>query len=109
LNELGIAFLEMRASRPESTFQPATRQLVPAIRRAFKGALILNSDYLLDDASEALRAGEADAITFGRTFLANPDLPARLAKRTPLNPAIPSTFYTPGPVGYTDYPTYAEG
>ena len=56
LNGLGIAFLEMRASRPESTFRPATRQLVPAIRRAFKGALILNSDYLLDDASQALRA-----------------------------------------------------
>ena len=106
LNELGIAFLEMRASRPESTFHAATRQLVPAIRRAFKGPLILNSDYLLDDASQALHAGEADAIAFGRTFLANPDLPARLAKRVPLNPAVTTTFYTPGPVGYTDYPTY---
>jgi N-ethylmaleimide reductase len=109
LNGLGIAFLEMRASRPESTFHPATRQLVPAIRRAFKGALILNSDYLLDDASEALRAGEADAIAFGRTFLANPDLPLRLAKHIPLNPANTKTFYTPGPVGYTDYPAYAGG
>ena len=106
LNELGIAFLEMRASRPESTFHAATRQLVPAIRRAFKGPLILNSDYLLDDASQALHAGEADAIAFGRTFLANPDLPARLARRVPLNPAVTTTFYTPGPVGYTDYPTY---
>jgi N-ethylmaleimide reductase len=107
LNGLGIAFLEMRASRPESTFQPATRQLVPAIRQAFKGALILNSDYLLDDASQALRVGEADAIAFGRPFLANPDLPARFAKRTTLNPANATTFYTPGPIGYTDYPTYA--
>jgi N-ethylmaleimide reductase len=106
LNGLGIAFLEMRASRPQSTFRPATRQLVPAIRRAFKGTLILNSDYLLDDASQALRVGEADAIAFGRPFLANPDLPARFAKRTPLNPADTNTFYTPGPTGYTDYPTY---
>jgi N-ethylmaleimide reductase len=89
--------------------RPATRQLVPAIRRAFKGALMLNSDYLLDDASLALRVGEADAIAFGRPFLANPDLPARFAKRTPLNPANATTFYTPGPVGYTDYPTYAGG
>jgi N-ethylmaleimide reductase len=105
LNGLGIAFLEMRASRPASTFHPATRQLVPAIRRAFKGALILNSDYLLDDATQALQVGEADAIAFGRPFLANPDLPERFAKRTPLNPANPTTFYTPGPVGYTDYPT----
>jgi N-ethylmaleimide reductase len=82
LNGLQIAFLEMRASRPESTFRPATRQLVPAIRRAFKGVLILNSDYSLDDASQALCLGEADAIAFGRPFLANPDLPALL--RTPI-------------------------
>jgi N-ethylmaleimide reductase len=107
LNGLGIAFLEMRASRPESNFIPATRQLVPAIRRAYQGTLILNSDYLLDDATQALRAGEADAIAFGRPFLANPDLTARFAKRIPLNPADPTTFYTPGPVGYTDYPTHA--
>jgi N-ethylmaleimide reductase len=107
LDRLGIAFLEMRASRPESTFRPATRQLVPAIRRAFKGTLILNSDYALDDASNALRLGEADAIAFGRPFLANPDLPARLAKRAALNAPNTPTFYTPGPAGYTDYPRLA--
>jgi N-ethylmaleimide reductase len=107
LDELGIAFLEMRASRPESTFRPATRQLVPAIRRAFKGTLILNSDYALDDASQALRLGEADAIAFGRPFLANPDLPERFAKRAVLNAPNTRTFYTPGPAGYTDYPPLA--
>jgi N-ethylmaleimide reductase len=104
LGKLQIAFLEMRASRPESTFRPAIRQLVPAIRQAFSGTLILNSDYSLDDASQALRLGEADAIAFGRPFLANPDLPARLAKRSALNPPNTKTFYTPGPMGYTDYP-----
>jgi N-ethylmaleimide reductase len=105
LSALRIAFLEMRASRPQSTFRPAARQLVPAIRRAFKGTLILNSDYLLDDAAQALHLGEADAIAFGRPFLANPDLPARLAKRAALNAPNAKTFYTSGPVGYTDYPT----
>jgi N-ethylmaleimide reductase len=104
LDKLGIAFLEMRASRPDSTFRPATRQLVPAIRRVFMGTLILNSDYSLDDASQALHLGEADAIAFGRPFLANPDLPARLAKRAALNAPNTKTFYTPGPSGYTDYP-----
>jgi 2,4-dienoyl-CoA reductase-like NADH-dependent reductase (Old Yellow Enzyme family) len=104
LNELQIAFLEMRASRPESSFRPASRQLVPAIRRAFKGALFLNSDYSLDDATQALRLGEADAIAFGRPFLANPDLPARFATRAALNPPNTKTFYTPGAAGYTDYP-----
>jgi len=104
LNGLQIAFLEMRASRPNSTFRPATRQLAPAIRRTFKGKLILNSDYSLDDASQALRLGEADAIAFGRPFLANPDLPARFATRAILNVPNTKTFYTPGPAGYTDYP-----
>jgi 2,4-dienoyl-CoA reductase-like NADH-dependent reductase (Old Yellow Enzyme family) len=104
LDKLGIAFLEMRASRSQSTFRAATRQLVPAIRGVFKGTLILNSDYLLDDASEALLLGEADAIAFGRPFLANPDLPARLARRAALNAPNTKTFYTPGPSGYTDYP-----
>jgi N-ethylmaleimide reductase len=104
LNGLGIAFLEMRASRPDSTFRAATRQLVPAIRRAFTGNLILNSDYGLDDAAQELRSGEADAIAFGRPFLANPDLPARFARKASLNPPNSKTFYTPGPAGYTDYP-----
>ncbi|HSZ51308.1 MAG TPA: alkene reductase [Caulobacteraceae bacterium] len=108
LNGLGIAFLEMRASRPESSFQPAIRQLVPAIRRAFKGALILNSDYVFDDASQVVRRGEADAIAFGRPFLANPDLPARFARCAVLNAPSTETFYSPGPAGYTDYPALAE-
>jgi N-ethylmaleimide reductase len=108
LDKLRIAFLEMRASRPESTFRPGTRQLVPAVRRAFKGTLILNSDYSLDDASRALHVGEADAIAFGRSFLANPDLPARFAKGAALNQPNTSTFYTPGSAGYTDYPALAR-
>jgi N-ethylmaleimide reductase len=108
LDGLHIAFLEMRASRPDSTFRPATRQLVPVIRRAFKGALVLNSDYGLEDGSRALRLGEADAITFGRPFLANPDLPSRFAKRAALNAPDAKTFYTPGPAGYTDYPPLTQ-
>jgi 2,4-dienoyl-CoA reductase-like NADH-dependent reductase (Old Yellow Enzyme family) len=104
LSGFKIAFLEMRASRPESTFRPATRQIVPSIRRAFQGVLILNSDYSLDDAAQALRRGEADAIAYGRPFLANPDLPARLAKHAALNPPDTKTFYSQGPLGYTDYP-----
>jgi len=108
LSRLRIAFLEMRASRAESTFRPAIRQLVPTIRRAFKGVLILNSDYTLESASKALRSGEADAIAFGRPFLANPDLPRRFAKNAGLNKPNASTFYTPGHAGYTDYPLLRE-
>jgi 2,4-dienoyl-CoA reductase-like NADH-dependent reductase (Old Yellow Enzyme family) len=104
LNNLKIAFLEMRASRPGSTFRPAIRQLVPDIRRAFKGVLILNSDYTLASAARTLRMGEADAIAFGRLFLANPDLPRRLASNAGLNKPNVATFYSRGHAGYTDYP-----
>jgi 2,4-dienoyl-CoA reductase-like NADH-dependent reductase (Old Yellow Enzyme family) len=104
LNAFDLAFLEMRASRPESTFRPGTRDLVPQIRKAYRGALIVNSDYHLEDARAALASGRADAIAFGRPFLANPDLVARLKANAPLNEADPNTFYTQGPEGYTDYP-----
>jgi N-ethylmaleimide reductase len=70
--------------------------------------LILNSDYRYEDASIALRNGEADAISFGRTFLANPDLPARFLQGAKLNEAQIATFYTSGAAGYTDYPTLSE-
>ena len=106
LDRLNIAFLEMRASRPASTFRPGQRQLVPAIREAYNGVLALNSDYGFADASGVLRNGEADAIAFGRPFLANPDLPNRLAHNIGLNSAHVSTFYTPGHAGYTDYPRF---
>jgi len=105
LNDHKLAFLEMRASRPESSFRPATRDLVPQIRKAYRGTLIINSDYHLEDANAALSTGRADAIAFGRTFLANPDLVARLKANAPLNKPDPETFYTQGSEGYTDYPT----
>jgi N-ethylmaleimide reductase len=107
LNRLQIAFLEMRASRPESTLRPALRQVVPAMRRAFKGTLILNSDYTFETASTTVELGEADAIAFGRAFLANPDLPNRFARNALLNAPVVSTFYSLGPAGYTDYPALA--
>ena len=104
LNDFDLAFLEMRASRPDSSFRPATRDIVPQIRKAYKGKLALNSDYHLKDATEALASGRCDAIAFGRTFLANPDLPARLKANAPLNTPIVETYSTQGPEGYTDYP-----
>jgi 2,4-dienoyl-CoA reductase-like NADH-dependent reductase (Old Yellow Enzyme family) len=80
----------------------------PVIRKAFSRPLILNADYKLDDGQAALDSGEADAITFGRLFLANPDLPRRLIEKLPLNPPRPDLFYTQGEEGYTDYPRWEE-
>ncbi|MEA3017151.1 MAG: N-ethylmaleimide reductase, partial [Sphingomonadales bacterium] len=65
---------------------------------------VLNSDYILENAEAALAAERCDAISFGRTFLANPDLPYRLANKLPLNADDRATWYSRGPEGYIDYP-----
>jgi N-ethylmaleimide reductase len=107
LDEIGIAFLEMREPRFGGTRgEPDHPPVHPVMRKVFKGPLALNADYLLDDAQAALDAGEADAIAFGRTFLANPDLPRRLREGLPLNPQREEQFYIGGAEGYTDYPAY---
>jgi N-ethylmaleimide reductase len=105
LDALGIAFLELRELTPEGTYgsSDVPRQS-PLIRRHFQGPLILNSDYTVDSAQAALDSGVADAIAFGRPFIANPDLVERLRTGAPLNMWDAKTFYTQGAEGYTDYP-----
>lgn len=110
LSEIGIAFLELREPAMDGTFGKAEVAPVhPHIRKAFSGPLVLNSDYDFARGQAALDAGEADAITFGRTFLANPDLVARFRAGAALNPDDMATWYSQGPQGYVDYPAMAEG
>jgi N-ethylmaleimide reductase len=105
LSEIGIAFLELREPARDGTFGKAEVDPVhPHIRKAFSGPLVLNSDYRLERARATLDAGEADAIAFGRTFLANPDLVDRLRAGAPLNDDVIATWYSQGPEGYVDYP-----
>jgi N-ethylmaleimide reductase len=66
--------------------------------------LILSGGYDAARAEADLLAGKADLIAVGRPFLANPDLVERWRKDAPVNEPDMSTFYTPGPKGYTDYP-----
>jgi 2,4-dienoyl-CoA reductase-like NADH-dependent reductase (Old Yellow Enzyme family) len=109
LNQIGIAFLELREPGPDGTFGATdVPRLSPLIRQHFKGPLVLNSDYGLNRAQADLASGLADAISFGRPFLANPDLVDRLREGAPLTPAQMATFYSQGAEGYTDYPTLAE-
>jgi len=107
LNAIGIASLELREPGPNGTFgsTDVPRQS-PLIRQHFKGPLILNSDYDKARAQADLDSGLADAISFGRPFMANPDLVERLRDDAPLTPPQPMpTWYGPGEAGYTDYPT----
>jgi NADPH2 dehydrogenase len=76
----------------------------PQLKRAFGGAYIANEKFTLESAEAILAAGNADAVAFGKPFLANPDLPRRLALKAPLNEPVPATFYAQGATGYTDYP-----
>jgi 2,4-dienoyl-CoA reductase-like NADH-dependent reductase (Old Yellow Enzyme family) len=108
LADIGIAFLELREPPLDGTFgRGELPPIAPAIRAVFAGILVLNSDYTKARAEADLASGLADAIAFGRPFLANPDLPHRLAKNLPLNEAVMATWYSQGPRGYIDYPTAA--
>jgi N-ethylmaleimide reductase len=108
LSEIGIAFLELREPGFNGTFGKAeVAPTAPSIRRAFAGALVLNSDYDAASGQAMLDSGTADAIAFGRTFIANPDLPHRIAANLPLAKDNAATWYSQGPEGYVDYPTAA--
>jgi N-ethylmaleimide reductase len=109
LADAGVSWLELREPGRDGTFGKASvAPVAPAMKAAFGGPLVLNSDYDFAKAQAALDAGEADAIAFGRRFLANPDLPARFAKDAPLNPDDMPTWYSRGPNGYIDYPALED-
>ena len=102
--ELGkrkIAFLCARESLKEP-------RLGPELKKAFGGVYVANEGFTPESAAATLAAGEADAVAFGKLFIANPDLPRRIALNSHLNPWNSATFYSPGTEGYTDYPKLAE-
>ena len=125
-------FNDMRDSNPLATFSHAARELsarqvgwlhvveslgdasappsarvTPELRKLFARALIANGGYTLETANRAIAAGEADLVSFGALFLANPDLPNRFLEKAPLNTPDPSTYYGGDAKGYTDYPALA--
>jgi N-ethylmaleimide reductase len=105
LSDLGIGFLELREPDENGTFgaTDVPRQS-PSIRKVFKGMLVTNSDRTPAEAQAELDAG-IDAISFGRPFMANPDLVRRFREELDLNPlGDVKSWYKPGPGGYTDYP-----
>lgn len=100
-----LGFLELRHARHDL---PAEIEIAKVARKHFSGALVLNGGFTRDAGEAAIREGLADAIAYGVPFLANPDLPLRFLKNTPLNQPDPATFYVPSSrAGYTDYPFLA--
>jgi 2,4-dienoyl-CoA reductase-like NADH-dependent reductase (Old Yellow Enzyme family) len=79
----------------------------PQLKQAFGGVYVANEKFDQASAEALLASGEADAVAFGKSFIANPDLPKRFATHAALNAPDPKTFYAPGPKGYVDYPALA--
>jgi 2,4-dienoyl-CoA reductase-like NADH-dependent reductase (Old Yellow Enzyme family) len=105
LDKRDICYLHIN---DQATFgMPAIPEaLLPKIRNAFHGTIILCGGYDALRADHAISEGTADLVAFGVAYLANPDLPARLKNNWPLNEADKSSFYGGGEKGYTDYPFY---
>ena len=107
LNALGIVYLHVVEG---ATGGP--RDVAPfdfaGLRRRFKHTYIANNGYDLDLATSRLVEGKADLIAFGRPFIANPDLVARLKTGAPLAAFNPATLYGGAAEGYIDYPALAE-
>lgn len=80
-----------------------------ALKKAFGGVYLANNGYDRETAIAAIDQGRADLIAFGRPFIANPDLVARLAENAPLNALDPNTLYGGGAEGYVDYPALEPG
>jgi 2,4-dienoyl-CoA reductase-like NADH-dependent reductase (Old Yellow Enzyme family) len=101
LGKRGIAFICAR----ESEKGP---RLGLQLKAEFGGVFIANEGFTQESGEKVLATGEADAVAFGKLFIANPDLPRRFQTKAPLNPWNAATFYAQGAEGYTDYPELAE-
>ena len=103
LDSLGLAYLHVM--RPFTHASDA--DAVGLARANYKGAMIVAGGYDAVTGAEAITAGIAEAVAFGRPYIANPDLAERIASGAPLAEPHQATFYTPGAKGYTDYPRLA--
>ncbi len=101
LSDYNLAYLHLM--RSDFLGEQNVDVVTPA-REHYRGNLILNMGYSGDEATKAVQSGQAEAVAFGVPFIANPDLAERLENGAELNVADPSTFYSQGAEGYTDYP-----
>jgi 2,4-dienoyl-CoA reductase-like NADH-dependent reductase (Old Yellow Enzyme family) len=100
LNARKLAFIFARES-----LEGDTPRLAPLVRQKFKGALIANEGLTRESAERIVANGEVDAASFGRLYIANPDLVERFRHKAPLNEVNTKTIYTSDATGYNDYPT----
>ena len=104
LGALGLAYVHV-VDHSAMGAPPVPAETKQRIRDAFGGPIILSGGFDGASAEAALAAGEGELVAFGRPYLSNPDLLRRFREGAELNPPKMDLFYTPGPEGYTDYPT----
>ncbi|HPQ95177.1 MAG TPA: alkene reductase, partial [Thiolinea sp.] len=104
LTEIDVAYAHMIVGREGPGFDGESPPEIDALHPFWHKPLILAGGFNGETAEETVKSGRADAIAFGRYFIANPDLPHRLKISAPLNPYDRKTFYGGGAAGYTDYP-----
>jgi N-ethylmaleimide reductase len=100
LNERNLAYLHIGFEETPTSKINWHRKLRPL----YRGVYFANGGFTRETGDKLLAGGDADAIVYGRMFLANPDLPERFKRDAPLNEPDQATFYTPGERGYIDYP-----
>ncbi len=109
LNAYGLAYLHVMDGLAFGFHELGEPMTLAEFRAVFDSTIIGNCGYDRETAEKAIAAGDADLIAIGRPYISTPDLVSRFANNQPLNPDAPmETWYSPGPVGYTDYPTYEK-
>ncbi|MES2140182.1 MAG: alkene reductase [Bacteroidota bacterium] len=106
LNEYDLAYIHLIEPFTDvSNNSNAIQEVAKHFRKIYKGTIIINRGFNKEKATKVLNDGDADLVSFGTPFLANPDLVERFKADTALNQPDSTTFYTPGEKGFTDYPT----
>jgi N-ethylmaleimide reductase len=118
LNQFDLAYVHLMETTPADLRHGGTTIPTKIFRPLYQGRLMANAGYTKATADQALAAGDADLVSFGSLFIANPDLPERFHKDAPLNTPDPQTFYAYPcddstqdcnfAKGYIDYPFLAD-
>jgi N-ethylmaleimide reductase len=105
LNRFDLAYLHlMEPNEVDLANRDVMNPVTPYFRKIYTGTLITNGDYDHPKGDSILANADADLVSFGKLFIANPDLPKRFELNASLNAPNPRTFYGPDEKGYTDYP-----
>lgn len=106
LNDYSLAYIHLIEPFTDvSAIQDAIQKVAKHFRKIYNGTIIINRAFTKEAANQVLNDGDANLVSFGVPFIANPDLVERFKANAALNQPDQATFYTPGEKGYTDYPS----